>query len=433
MTLDKRPPLSKELWFSTPEETASDDIATRDIKYKDWQGKSQSLYYNPTEATYRVISEKDLSTSSSPPGVHLLPGTQVTDLDVDAQIITLDSSQQIHFSNLLLATGGTPRSLPWVDEADDKAKSRIMTFRSLYDFKRLNEITASSGESKGKRVVVIGGGFLGSEISCALARRVKDGLQVTQLFPEDGNMALVFPRYLTKWTTTRLQNEGVNSVPGTYVDSVKSIKEGDEDAVELKLKNGDIVVADYVCLAVGLKPNVALAEKAGLEIDLKLGGIVVNAELRARSNVFAAGDNTSFHDIALGRRHIEHYDHAYMSGRAAGLNMATGQKKPYLYQSMFWSDLGPEIAYEAVGVLDSSLSTVGIWSKSNKNSSTPVVGNESYDKGVVFYMKDKKVVGVLMWNVLNRVDEARRVIRENKTWTDLNELSSVFSLDENKL
>jgi apoptosis-inducing factor 1 len=87
-----------------------------------------------------------------------------------------------------------------------------------------------------------------------------------------------------------------------------------------------------------LNPNISLAENSGLEIDPKLNGIVVNAELEARSDVFAAGDCTSFHDIALGRRRVEHYDHAVESGRLAGLNM-TGAKKPYTHQSMFWSNV----------------------------------------------------------------------------------------------
>ncbi len=78
---------------------------------------------------------------------------------------------------------------------------------------------------------------------------------------------------------------------------------------------------DRVVLATGLSPNTDVATKSGLEIDNVRGGIMVNAELEARSNVFAAGDATSYHDINLGRRRVEHHDHAIMSGKQAGENM----------------------------------------------------------------------------------------------------------------
>ena len=61
-----------------------------------------------------------------------------------------------------------------------------------------------------------------------------------------------------------------------------------------------------------------------------------------------------------GRRRVEHHDHAVVSGKLAGQNMA-GAAQPYHHQSMFWSDLGPNVGYEAIGLVDSSLPTVGIW------------------------------------------------------------------------
>ena len=94
---------------------------------------------------------------------------------------------------------------------------------------------------------------------------------------------------------------------------------------------------------------------------------------------------------------VEHYDHAINSGRIAGLNM-TGAKKPYLHQPMFWSDLGPHIAFEAVGNLNSHSQTVSIWAKSQANP-------DEFNKGVVFYLnKDNSIQGVLLWNILGKVN-----------------------------
>ena len=111
------------------------------------------------------------------------------------------------------------------------------------------------------------------------------------------------------------------------------------------------LLADHVVVAVGLEPNVQLATKSGFEIDSSLGGYVVNAELQARKNIWIAGDAACFYDIKLGRRRVEHHDHAVVSGRLAGENM-TGAGKPYWHQSMFWSDLGPKIGFEAIGLVD---------------------------------------------------------------------------------
>ena len=78
------------------------------------------------------------------------------------------------------------------------------------------------------------------------------------------------------------------------------------------------------------------------QVDPVKGGILVNAELEARRDVWVAGDAASFYDVSLGRRREEHHDHATVSGRLAGENMA-GARRPYTHQSMFWSDLGPEV------------------------------------------------------------------------------------------
>jgi programmed cell death 8 (apoptosis-inducing factor) len=178
--------------------------------------------------------------------------------------------------------------------------------------------------------------------------------------------------------------------------------------------------------------------------------------------VWVAGDAASFYDIVLGRRRVEHHDHAVVSGRLAGENM-TGAKKAYIHQSMFWSDLGPDVGYEAIGLVDSSLPTVGVFAKATdkdtpketskqseeamrsdmeseviektspeSSSKTKTAGEltegEKYGKGVIFYLKNDVVVGIMLWNVFNRMSIARRVIRENKRYEDLAELARLFDI-----
>lgn len=78
---------------------------------------------------------------------------------------------------------------------------------------------------------------------------------------------------------------------------------------------------DRVIVAVGAEPNTDLAKTSRLETDSKIGGFLVNAELEARSNIWVAGDAACFYDVVLGRRRVEHHDHAVISGRLAGENM----------------------------------------------------------------------------------------------------------------
>lgn len=206
-------------------------------------------------------------------------------------------------------------------------------------------------------------------------------------------------------------------------------------------KKTSYITADHVVVAVGIEPNTELAKSAGLEIDSDQGGFLVNAELQARHNIWVAGDAASFYDIKLGRRRVEHYDHAIVSGKLAGENM-TGAHKPYWHQSMFWSDLGPKVGFEAIGLTDSTLQTVGVYAKGkpedeaqkedsegnreqkdeptnakaheSKTTTTDKTNNnnnkkDDYTKGVVFYLKENKVVGVVLWNVFNRIPIARKV------------------------
>jgi len=214
---------------------------------------------------------------------------------------------------------------------------------------------------------------------------------------------------------------------------------------------------DYVVLAVGLDPSTELAETSNLEIDDSLGGFRVNAELEARTNLWVAGDASCFYDTKLGRRRVEHHDHAVVSGRLAGENM-TGARKPYWHQSMFWSDLGPEVGYEAIGIVDSSLPTVGVFAKATDKDTPkaaveqtdegirsesdhkedavnptediprpPQLGDD-YGKGVIFYLRKDIVVGIVLWNIFSRMHIARRIINEGKAYDDLNEVAKLISL-----
>lgn len=438
-----RPPLSKELWY------CDDDELVSQLKFKQWNGKERGIFFEP-EAFFCKPGELP---SKEEGGVALLKGKKVIGINSKEQKVKLHDGTEIGYDKLLLAPGGIPRNLPIFENSSDEVKKRITLFRKIVDFKDLDDAIKEA-----KSVAVVGGGFLGSELACALGHRgKKTGMNVLQIFPEDGNMGRVLPKYLTEWTTNKVRKEGVNVIPNSTVEHV-SFK---DNQVNLRLNSGEELQTDRVIVAVGLEPNVELANVAGLEVDPILGGFHVNSELQAKSNIWVAGDAACFYDPNLGRRRVEHHDHAVVSGRLAGENM-TGAGKPYWHQSMFWSDLGPDVGYEAIGLVDSVLPTVGVWAKATEADTpkavveatgegvrsetegegsepspvvltqpaapVPTASSEEFGKGVVFYMRGKRVVGVVLWNVFNRMPLARKIIKEGRDQDDLNELAKLFDI-----
>ncbi|XP_037323106.2 apoptosis-inducing factor 1, mitochondrial isoform X9 [Pungitius pungitius] len=439
-----RPPLSKELWFS------DDPSVTETLRFKQWNGKERSIYFQPPSF---YINAEELQSAENG-GVAVLTGKKVVHMDVRGNKIKLDDDTEISYDKCLIATGGVPRNLQVIERAGEEVMKRTTLFRKVEDFKSLDKVSRNV-----KSITIIGGGFLGSELACALGRRsTESDLEVIQMYPEKGNMGKVLPEYLSNWTTEKVKKEGVKIISEALVKSVVS----KDDKLEIQLKDGRLVKTDHIVAAVGLEPNVDLAKSAGLEVDSDFGGFRVNAELQARSNIWVAGDAACFYDIRLGRRRVEHHDHAVVSGRLAGENM-TGANKPYWHQSMFWSDLGPDVGYEAIGIVDSSLPTVGVFAKATAKdtpkaateesgtgirsesetehtasspvaSSTPsptgVQHKDEYGKGVIFYLRDKVVVGIILWNVFNRMPIARKIIKDGEEHADLNEVAKLFNIHD---
>lgn len=453
-----RTPLSKELWFKEPSEKQGN---MSDMTFTDWGGDERSVYYETPE----YYCHADELAEKEGPAVGLLLGKKVVDLNIRLKRLRMADGRVVVYDKCLLATGGSPKNLEVFEDAPESIKEHVNLFRTAADFRRLESVVQGA-----KRVAVIGGGFLGSELAVAMAHRGKvSGLDVTQIYPEHGNMAKVVPEYLSEWSSDRVRDTGVTTVPNARVTGVSKtkMKPGNPTGkapITLHLSTGKTVEVDEIVVAVGISPNTELAEKARLEIDPIQGGILVNSELEARSDVFVAGDVASFFDATLGRRREEHHDHAVVSGRLAGANMA-GARNTYTHQSMFWSDLGPKIGYEAIGIVDSNLPTVGVWaaateqdtpkaaveegnniragegssdassgspSSSSGPDETPASLSEAqgYGKGVVFYMRDKRVVGMLLWNVFNKIPIARKIIRSDRQYANPSELARLFKLHE---
>ena len=147
---------------------------------------------------------------------------------------------------------------------------------------------------------------------------------------------------------------------------------------------------------IGVTPNVELAQSAGLKVD---NGIVVDEFLRTSApDIYAAGDVANFYNPALAKRlRVEHEDNANTMGREAGRAMA-GKGSPYHHLPFFYSDLF-ELGFEAVGELDPRLEIFEDW-------------KEPHREGVIYYLREARVRGILLWNVWGQVDAARQLIAD---------------------
>lgn len=323
--------------------------------------------------------EKTLWRGTDKITVDLRLGRRVTAINTKQKTVTDDRGNVITYEKLLLATGGTPRHLPM-------QTGQIIYYRTFDDYTRLRALAGQK-----LRFAVLGGGFIGSEVAAAL--RIV-GRDVTMLVPEDGIGARVFPPDLSRFLVDYYREQGVDVRTGEGLAGLQQ----SAGTVVLRTTHGKEIPADVVVAGLGIQPNVELAEQAGLRVE---NGIVVDDLLKTSApDVFAAGDVANFFNPALGTRlRVEHEDNANTMGAAAGRSMA-GKGTPYTHLPFFYSDLFA-LGYEAVGELDPRLETESKW-------------KAPFREGVVYYLKDGKVRGVLLWNTWGQVDNARAIIDTTK-------------------
>uniref|UniRef100_F1KVX8 Apoptosis-inducing factor 1 n=1 Tax=Ascaris suum TaxID=6253 RepID=F1KVX8_ASCSU len=403
-----RPPLSKELWWY------GDDKMADTLEYKGLSGKKKDVYYE----THGFYVPPEEINDAQHGGVSLLMGHRVVKLDPIAHYAYLDDGRKIKYGKCLIATGGVPRNLPVFEKAGEKVNEKVTLFRTIDDFRKLDKVAKQS-----RSLTIVGGGFLGSELAYSLNKRFAgNGLKVTQIFSEKGNVAEVLPEFLSEYTSKELRKCGVNVISET---EVKNVVVDDHGCLKLTLSNGEILHTDHVVVAVGITPNTQLAKASGLEVDKKNGGFIVDAELRARSDIWVAGDASSFYDVKLGRRRVEHWEHAQVTGRLAGENM-TNASRPYWHQSSYYSLIAPNAHFQAVGRTDSSLPTVSVFA-------APKDDSEELSKGVVFYMDGQQIIGIVLFNVFGSgIDIARRIISDGREHEDLKEVAKLFELHSDK-
>lgn len=336
---------------------------------------SKDLWLGKKQVEEIFVHEKSFYSDNE---VNLNLGTTITEVNPEDRIIRDGQGGAYAYGKLLLSTGGTPKKL----DIPGGESEEINYYRSLGDFRRLRV-----REVEGDIISVIGGGFIGAEMAAALS---SNGADVSMVFPEKYLLSRHFPEELGRAVQKKYQDKGV----GILTQNVPQRFEQAEEGFEVETRERCCLQVDKIVAGIGITPSTKLAESADLNVS---NGIEVNEYLQTSDpHIYAAGDNTLFPYQALGeKRRVEHWDNAKKQGRYAGRNMA-GSEEQYNYLPYFYSDLF-DFGFEAVGDVNPELEVIADWS-------------EKHEKGVLYYLNEGNVRGVMLCGVWGKLGQARELI-----------------------
>ena len=353
-------------------------------------GREPELPYNrpPCSKGYLQGKESREDTLFRPPDwyeeqqVEALTRVSVKSLDPSERIVELSDGQSVSFDKALVATGAGVRRLS-VPGAELEG---IHYLRTLGNSDTIRE------DASGKRVVLIGGSYIASEVAASLTER---GSSCSLVMLEPIPLSRGFGEQAGRFFQARLEEHGIQ----VHGDDELDRFEGEDGRVtRVVTKSGRELDADAVVIGVGAVPDVRLARTAGLEIG-EGGGVLVDPHLQtAAPGIFAAGDIAEYESVVHGGRRlrVEHWDVAFNQGKTAALNMLD-RDQPHDVVPYFFSDLSDWASLEYIGPAYD-------WDQE--------VVRGSIDDGefTVFYLHDGRVTGALSVGRSDDLEHARRLL-----------------------
>jgi 3-phenylpropionate/trans-cinnamate dioxygenase ferredoxin reductase component len=353
-------------------------------------GREPDLPYNrpPCSKEYLQGKEERAETLFRPPEwyaqqqVEALTRTSVMKLDPAARSVALSNKDQVSYGKALLATGANVRRLnvPGCE------------LEGIHYLRTLGNSDTIRDDASGKRVVLIGGSYIASEVAASLTER---GSTCTMVMLEPVPLSRHFGEQAGRFFQDRLEEHGV-TVHGN--DELDRFEGADGKVTRVITKGGLELEADAVVLGTGAVPEVTLAKAAGLELG-RLGGVRVDSRLETPvQGLYAAGDIAEYESVVHGGVpiRIEHWDVAFNHGKTAALNML-GQDQPHTVVPYFFSDLSDWASLEYVGPANA-------WDRE--------IVRGSIDEGEfsVWFMSDGRVVAALSVGRSDDLEDARRLI-----------------------
>jgi 3-phenylpropionate/trans-cinnamate dioxygenase ferredoxin reductase subunit len=314
--------------------------------------------------------------------VELMMRTSVTALDLTKRTAKLSSKEEVEFDKLLLATGANVRRLnvPGTE------------LEGLHYLRTLGNSDAIREDASGKRVVLIGGSYIATEVAASLTER---GANCTLVMLESTTLSRTFGEQAGRFFQDRLEEHGIT----VFGDDELERFEGASGHVRwVKTKSGREIEADAVVIGVGVAPDVTLARSAGLALGER-GGVLASSLLETEaSGVFVAGDIAEYESVIHDGRQmrIEHWDVAFNHGKTVALNML-GKAQDHDVVPYFFSDLSDWASLEYVG-------PAADWDQE--------VVRGSIDEGEfsVWYLDGGRVAGALSVGRSDDLEHARRLI-----------------------
>jgi 3-phenylpropionate/trans-cinnamate dioxygenase ferredoxin reductase component len=311
--------------------------------------------------------------------IELVTGVQATALDASSRRLTLDDGQQLEFDRLLLCTGAEPRKL----SVPGAELDGVHYLRSLDDCDLLRERFEAGG-----RVVVVGAGWIGSEVAASARQR---GLDVALVDPLPLPNERIFGPEIGTFYRDVHARHGVELILGDGVESF----EGDGSVARVRTSSGRLLECDFAVVGVGVQPRVELAVAAGLEVS---NGIDVDEALTSSApTVFAAGDvANAWHPFFGERIRVEHWSNALNQGPAAARAM-----------------LGQTVSYDRIPYFFSDQYDVGMEYSGYATTWDEVAFRGSRESGefIAFWLRDGLVVGGMNVNVWDVNEHVQALIR----------------------
>ena len=253
-------------------------------------------------------------------GIETRFGIRATKVDLEGKVVELEGGNRVPYDKILIATGGRNRRPP-IPGLDLEG---VYDLRTVSDADRIRSQVAP-----GRKVVIAGMGFIGSEVDASLRML---GMEVSIIARSRLPLGRVLGEKIARVMESIHRDQGVEMV---FEDAVEAF-EGSGCVERVKTQGGRVIACDFVVVGLGIEPSTEVVAGSAIRIE---NGIVVDEYCRTSGEgVYAAGDVANhYHPVFDRRIRAEHWQHAIKHGQAAARSML-GNQKPYDEVYWFWSD-----------------------------------------------------------------------------------------------